>query len=159
MSAGLHQSCLSNFDCSYLHECVSHDCVHKSLFPIAAYEVLAALSVFLVSLFSQAAGVSHCAVTTPLLIVIGGFTVHQSIPIVHLVTLTCGLVTVLSRLDRRLPNTNRPEVDYLLAMHMCVPLLVGVCCGVAVNAVAPDWAVLGALSAGLWFAAYGSYSK
>lgn len=158
-TSALTESCASEGDCGYLQVCSANECVHKDLWPLSVFEVLAAALVFVVSAMANAAGITGCSMMIPILIIVGGFTTHQSIPIVQLVAFAGVFMAIIYRFNLRHPNRDRPRIDFSLAMHICMPLLLGTCIGVIVNTMMPDWVILLLLTLTLGLGAYGTFNK
>ena len=160
ISTGMNDPCLADSDCGYLQVCGAAGlCVHKPLWPLSIIEILAAIFVFIVSAMANAAGITGCSMMIPILIIVGGFTTHQTIPIVQLVAFSGVIMAVLYRFNLRHPIRDRPRIDFNLSMHICMPLLLGTCYGVIVNAIMPDWIILILLTLTLGFGAYGTFKK
>ena len=151
--------CTMDADCGYLQVCSANVCAHKDLWPLSVFEVLAAVFVFVVSAMANAAGITGCSMMIPVLIIVGGFTTHQTIPIVQLVAFAGVFMAIIYRFNLRHPCRDRPRIDFSLAMHICMPLLLGTCYGVIVNAIMPDWIILILLTLTLGFGAYGTFNK
>ena len=160
LTSVLARNCTLSADCSYLEVCSpSSICVHKDLWPLSALEILAAALVFVVSAMANAAGITGCSMMIPILIILGGFSTHNAIPIVQLVACAGVLVAIIYRCSLRHPCRDRPRIDFSLAMHICMPLLLGTCYGVIVNTLMPDLIILILLTLTLGFGAYGTFNK
>lgn len=158
--SALNTTCSSDAQCGYLRLCNSEgNCVHKELWPLTIYEVLAAVFVFLVSAMANAAGITGCSVMIPVLIILGGFSTHESIPIVQLVAFSGVFMAVMYRFNLRHPSRDRPRIDFCLSMHICMPLLLGTSYGVIVNVILPHWIILILLMLTLGIGAYGTFKK
>ena len=155
----LLDSCTTDADCPYMLVCLEGVCGHKTLFPLSALEWLAALLFFLISALANAAGLTGCSMMISLLILMEDFTAHEAIPIVQLVAFSGVLVAISYRFNLRHPKRDRPRIDFGLAMHICMPLLLGTCFGVIINEMMPDWIILTLLTLALGFGTYGTYKK
>jgi len=153
------QSCTLDSECGHLKVCLENMCVHKDFWPLNVWEIVAGMLLFIISAMANAAGITGCSMIIPILIIVGGFTTHWAIPIAQLVAFVGVLMAIILRFNLRHPTRDRPRIDFNLSMHICMPLLLGTCYGVIVNAMLPDWFILICLTLSFAFGALGSYRK
>jgi len=158
-AAKVVQNCVLDDECGHLKMCVDSICTHKDFWPLAPTELLGGFFLFLVSAMANAAGITGCSMIIPILIIVGGFTTHWAIPIAQLVAFTGVAVAIIMRFTLRHPSRDRPRIDFNLSMHICMPLLLGTCYGVIVNAMLPDWFILICLTLTFAFGSLGTYRK
>ena len=158
-AAKVFQNCTISDECGHLKVCVEGICAHKDFWPLAPTEILGGCFLFLVSAMANAAGITGCSMIIPILIIVGGFTTHWAIPIAQLVAFTGVAVAIVMRFALRHPSRDRPRIDFNLSMHICMPLLLGTCYGVIVNAMLPDWFILICLTLTFAFGSMGTYRK
>ena len=157
--ASTAKACLSSDDCGHLNVCLNEVCVHKEFWPLDFWEIVAGMLLFIISAMANAAGITGCSMIIPILIIVGGFMTHWAIPIAQLVAFTGVAMAIIMRFALRHPTRDRPRIDFNLSMHICMPLLLGTCYGVIVNALLPDWFILICLTLTFAFGAWGTYRK
>jgi uncharacterized membrane protein YfcA len=138
--------CFVDYSCHLLSTCEEGICVHKAVWPITLLDGALWLCICAISALANAVGASERVVLVPVIIWMGGFSTHQALPIVSLATVG-GLSVALAY--QRL--TLGLSADYRLALILIVPLLLGTSIGVTVNAVLPEWLLLGLLLVSLLF--------
>lgn len=138
--------CLVDYGCHLLNTCEEGLCVHKEVWPITLLDGVLWLCVCMISALANTVGASERVVLVPVVIWIGGFSAHQALPIISLATVG-GLSVALAYQHLNL----RLSADYRLALILIVPLLLGTSIGVTVNAILPEWLLLGLLLVSLLF--------
>lgn len=129
--------CLVDYGCHLLSVCEEGVCVHKEVWPLTLLDGSLWLCIVALSALATFAGVTERVVFVPLLIWLGGFSAHQTLPIVNLVI--CGGLAVA------LAHQHSSPVEYRLVLFLSGPLLLGTSFGVLGNAVLPEWLLLGLL--------------
>ena len=135
--------------CNNSAECTKH----LDLLSIPFEDVLLWVLIFGISGLANAGGLAGGSVMIPAIILLGGFSTFQTLPMVQLIA--CGGVGIalLYRVNLRHPTLNKPRIDFNIAMHMNLPLLLGTSYGVMVNKMMPEWLVLLGLVLTLGFSA------
>ena len=137
--------CFADIDCHVMNECVNGHCLHKDVWPLAVWDVVVWVLIFVISALANAAGVSGGVIIIPIVILLGGFPTHLALPIVNIVAFGGLTVALLYRFRLRHPTRERPRIEYKLALFLCIPLLLGTSYGVMSNVVLPEWLLLGLL--------------
>lgn len=158
-AAKVVQGCTSSDECGHLKMCVDSVCEHKEFWPLSIWEIVGGFLLFIISAMANAAGITGCSMIIPILIIVGGFTTHWAIPIAQLVAFTGVGMAIIMRFALRHPTRDRPRIDFNLSMHICMPMLLGTCYGVIVNALLPDWFILICLTLTFAFGSLGTYRK
>lgn len=151
--------CHSDLNCHFLNTCIDGVCVHKDVWPLALLDAELWLCIFAISALANAAGVSGGVVIIPIVIWLGGFSTHHTLPIVNLVAFGGLAVALAYRFRLRHSTRPRPRIEYRLALFICVPLLLGTSYGVMGNAVLPEWLLLVLLLLTLLYVTYKTFTQ
>ena len=138
--------CFLDYSCHLLSACEEGICVHKAVWPITLLDGVLWLCVCAISALANTVEASERVVLVPVIIWIGGFSAHQALPIVNIAAVG-GLSVALAYQHLTL----RLSADYRLVLILLVPLLLGTSIGVTVNAILPEWFLLGLLLVSLLF--------
>lgn len=125
--------CLVDYGCHLLNACEKGVCMHKEVWPLTLLDGSLWLCIVALSALATAAGVTERVVLVPLIIWLGGFSAHQTLPIVNLVI--CGSLTIVLAYQH---STRSAPVEYRLVLFLSGPLLLGTSFGLVANAMLPE---------------------
>ena len=151
--------CESTADCSLLNLCLAGECVHKDLFPLATEDYFLGLVIFLFTGIANAAGIAGASILIPMAITISHFSTHVAIPLISATSFGGVCVAVAMRIRLRHLVVDKPRIDYDVAMHLCMPMMLGAIGGVMLNVVLPDWTILALLLLVLGYSSYNTFSR
>lgn len=155
----MDDECDSNADCDLLNLCLAGACTHKELFPIAGADVFLGFVIFVFTGIASAAGVTGASILIPIAITIGNFGTHVAIALISAASFGGVVVAVLVRIQLRHLVVDKPRIDYDVAMHLCMPMMLGAVAGVMLNIVLPEWAILVLLLLVLLNSTYNTFSR
>lgn len=130
-------TCDSNSPCPALYECIQSVCTHKSPFPPTEREIFGSfLFVFLLGM-ANVGGMGGAFIASPILMTIFNFDPIPAIRITYCM-IFCGAIGNFITVSRtRRPNSQKPAIDYDVAI-LCIPVLVsGASIGVIANSFLP----------------------
>ncbi|OMJ74083.1 hypothetical protein SteCoe_27066 [Stentor coeruleus] len=142
----ISNACKVNEDCHRLHECISNECVHKTLTPITFYDIIGAFCVLSVSSIANASGLGGGSLMTIIMITIFNFSVAHGVALSQITVFAGTLLGTLMRLHLRHPTRDRPAIDYEFLLIIIAPLLFGTTLGVLLSMMTPPWLILSILT-------------
>jgi uncharacterized membrane protein YfcA len=134
-------ACSSDSDCPNLNICSSDDCVHKSLYPPAAEEIIGTILIVILGALANAGGLGGGIFMIPLLILMFFFTTHEAVPLSSIFVFGGSLIAFGLRFKQKHPTRYRPVIFYEMIMVLISPLLVGTTLGVLLNQMFPEWLI------------------
>ena len=155
----MEEMCTKSATCDWLNVCLGGVCTHKGLLPLAGEDVVLGLVIFLFTGIANAAGISGASVLVPISILIGHFGAHTAIPLISATSFGGICIAVVMRVQLRHLVVDKPRIDYDVAMHLCMPMMLGAVGGVMLNIVLPGWVILGLLLVVLGYSAYSIFER
>ena len=131
--------CEENTDCGRLYECRGGMCEHKGVFPLTGWEVAGSGLVMVFLACGLAAGTGGGLMVFPIVLTIFNFSPHSGVPLVNAIAVVGCLVSYLQRCHLHQERTGYPMTDYEIAMIAVSPVTLGVCYGVRLNQIFPQW--------------------
>lgn len=137
--------CDSTNPCPVLYNCIDGACVHKDIFPMTQRELFGSvLAIFLVGM-ANTGGLGGAFISSPILMIIFNYDPLPAIRIVYCMTFGGAIGSFLHSVTGKRKNSQKPLIDYDLAL-ICTPMLVaGASIGVLLNSFLPPFLTLGCL--------------
>lgn len=140
----LTQPCLTSQVCSPTQFCLAAGCFPRTLLPLAAHELLSGLLLFVLAAAGTATGLTTTAITGPVLMLLNGFGVKQTLPMLQL------LVAAVAGAGGTQWRVGSHKED----LQRWVPMLVGTYWGVRLSSALPDAALLLLVVVGMAFGGF-----
>mmetsp|Transcript_67120 Transcript_67120/g.148711 ORF Transcript_67120/g.148711 Transcript_67120/m.148711 type:complete len:555 (-) Transcript_67120:12-1676(-) len=123
-------------------------------------EVVCTILVILTAVLSAAAGMGGGGVYVPLLLLLGGLSTKEAVPLSQAMIVGGATVNVLMFCGERHPRyPDRPKIDYDVVMMLNPGLAAGVTLGVICNVISPQWLIVCVLLVTLVIALEKSFNK
>jgi uncharacterized membrane protein YfcA len=157
--------CANNSDCDQkgkLKICLDNRCRHKGLVPLAFWDGLVVLPLFVGGVMAAGAGVGGGGIYVPLLILLNGFTARDSVPLstCMIVGASCASVSILlTKRHPAYPAVNRPLIYFDFALFVLPPNIAGTTIGLLFWSMSPNWSILAVLVVVLSTSGYLSFKK
>eukprot|EP01028_Stygiella_incarcerata_P001404 TRINITY_DN1244_c0_g1_i1.p1 TRINITY_DN1244_c0_g1~~TRINITY_DN1244_c0_g1_i1.p1 ORF type:complete len:594 (+),score=153.12 TRINITY_DN1244_c0_g1_i1:137-1783(+) len=137
------------------------ECRHKPLFYKFSFSDATVITLFIVgSMLSSAGGLGGGGLYVPILILVGGFSAFEAIPLSKATALGTAIANyVVFSLMKRPDRPNFPIIDYSAASILEPAVLLGAMIGVYLNMVSPDWLVVILLGVILSYTSVRSFQK
>uniref|UniRef100_A0A7S4NPF3 Uncharacterized protein n=1 Tax=Guillardia theta TaxID=55529 RepID=A0A7S4NPF3_GUITH len=129
------------------------------LFPLNSNDYLIFFLTFCASALGAAGGIGGGGIMVPLLVSVGGFSVHHAIPLTQATVLGASIMNLIYNVRKRNPVLDRPLIDYNTALILEVTTLLGTVIGVDVNKISPVWLITILLIVTLGYTTYRTLRK
>ena len=114
---------------------------------------------FFASALGAAGGIGGGGIMVPMLVSVGGFSVHHAIPLTQATVFGASVMNLVHNGNKRHPDFDRPLIDYHTALMLEVTTLLGTVLGVDLNSLSPVWMITILLILTLSFTTYRTLKK
>ena len=115
--------------------------MQKALLPLDGNDYLVVVLTFFASALGAAGGIGGGGIMVPMLVSLGGFSVHHAIPLTQATVFGASLMNLVHNFKKRHPDFDRPLIDYHTALMLEVTTLLGTVVGVDLNSTSPVWLI------------------
>jgi len=129
------------------------------LLPIDTNDCIVFVLTFLASAIGAAGGIGGGGIMVPMLVSVGGFSVHHAIPLTQATVFGASIMNLIQNVSKRHPSFDRPLIDYHTALMLEITTLLGAVIGVDLNSISPVWMITLLLVLTLSFTAYRTFKK
>jgi len=156
----ISRDCGEQFICEAANTGKNH-CVARDLFVQWDWsEVLLTVLIILTAMLSAAAGMGGGGVFVPLLLLLGGLSTKEAVPLSQAMIVGGATVNILMFCGERHPKyPERPKIDYEVLMMLNPGLAAGVTIGVLCHVISPQWLIVLTLNITLIIALQKSATK
>ena len=113
-------------------------CLHKTLTPFAAQDVVGTVLLFITGILAGASGIGGGGLNVPLLMIVQGFIIEEAVPLSHMMVLGNAVAQNIINLQRSHPKEpRRPMVDFDVPLLLLPVQLGGNALGVIFEQVVP----------------------
>ena len=130
-------SCQIVEDCPSLHSCVENICVHKTLFPITAREVIGTIIILVMNALLTAGGVGGGAAYVPYIMLLFEVDLTKAIAYAYLCVFGGGLGNLANTIFLRNPKNKRFMINYDVNLIILPALMMGIMIGLICQRVLP----------------------
>lgn len=115
--------------------------MQKALLPLDGNDYLVVVLTFFASALGAAGGIGGGGIMVPMLVSLGGFSVHHAIPLTQATVFGASIMNLVHNFKKRHPDFDRPLIDYHTALMLEVTTLLGTVVGVDLNSTSPVWLI------------------
>jgi len=115
--------------------------MQKDLLPLDSNDYVVVVLTFFASALGAAGGIGGGGIMVPMLVSLGGFSVHHAIPLTQATVFGASLMNLVHNFKKRHPDFDRPLIDYHTALMLEVTTLLGTVVGVDLNSTSPVWLI------------------